>query len=137
MAERTMDPAVWNRMRGWLFFKVDKPSEAAERVSKLFTQGGEWWVVIRADVVDGSDFNLVVPVDSAKGTWTDAVEQVQKAVGQGRVDKAYIARVVESHPEIPHKAHCFITEEEHKQFGLKEYDPPGRHPKSPGANPWG
>ena len=138
MVGKTIDPAVWDRTRGWLFFKVDKPSEAAMRVSKLFPTGELYSVVIRADVVDGPDFNLVVPVDAAKKTWADIVGQVQTSVGDGKAVVARIARVIEHHPEIPHDADSFITEREHEHLKLKEYEPPGRHhPHSPGANPWG
>jgi len=125
---------VWDRTRGWLFFQVKDPVAAAQRVSSLFCGGGREFVVIRADVVRGSAFNLVVPVDAATRAWRTALAEVQKAVEERA---AMTARVIDYHPTIPHQAHCFVTKREHKGFPLPEYYPPGRHPNSPGANPWG
>jgi hypothetical protein len=125
---------IWDRTRGWLYFMVDDPYAAAKAVSSLFTQGGDEYVIIRADVVEGRGFNLVVPVDAMKSKWNTAVTEVQRVVG---AMPANVATVVAFNPEPTHQAHCFITEEEHRRFPLHEYYPPGRHPKSPGANPWG
>ncbi|MBM3122523.1 MAG: hypothetical protein FJZ97_10135 [Chloroflexi bacterium] len=125
---------VWSRRRGYAGFRVDNPREAAERVSALFTQGGDDYVVIRADVVSGCDVNLIVPIDAAEEVWSNALALVERAVGQ---PAARVCIVTSYLPAVPQQAHCFVTEDEHRQFPLHEYSPPGRHPKSPGANPWG
>ena len=125
---------IWSRRRGYAGFRVDGPKAAAERVSALFTQGGDDYVVVRADVVMGCDVNLIVPIDAAAEMWSDALAIVERAVGQ---PVARVCIVEATYPAVPQQAHCFITEDEHRQFPLHEYSPPGRHPKSPGANPWG
>ena len=125
---------VWIRRRGYANFRVDDPTAAAERVSVLFTEGGDDYVVIRADVVIECDVNLIVPIDAAESEWSRALDLVRRAVGQPEVR---VCIVTSTYPTVPQKAHCFITEDEHRRFPLHEYSPPGRHPKSPGANPWG
>ena len=137
MATKGSMTDVWRRKRGHLCFRVEKPDDphaAAKRLSTLFTQGGDDYVIIRADVVTECAFNLVVPVDAAEAHWGTAFELVVQAVG---ASPATVCLVQRTYPEIPHQAHCFVTEEEHRAFPLHEYFPPGRHPKSPGANPWG
>jgi len=125
---------IWERRRGWLLFQVANPAAAATRVSDLFCAGGDHFVVIRADVVRGSGFNLVVPLDAAANTWASAVRLIETVVGAPAVATA---RVLSHHPAVPHRAPCFVTRTEYTLHPLREYDPPGRHPKSPGANPWG
>jgi hypothetical protein len=125
---------IWDRTRGWLLLEVDDPEAAAGRVSELFCCGGDYFVVVRADVVKSAGFNLIVPIDAAKDYWETAVDLVVDFV-KPRTSKT--AQVVTYHPAVPHRASCFVTQKEHKLFRLDEYDPPGRHPKSPGANPWG
>lgn len=125
---------VWSRRRGYAGFRVDDPTAAAERVSALFTQGGDDYVVIRADVVVDCDVTLIVPIDAAADAWDDALVSVAHAVGQPPMRVCIVAS---TYPVAPQQAHCFITEDEHRRFPLHEYSPPGRHPKSPGANPWG
>jgi hypothetical protein len=125
---------IWVRKRGHACFRVDKPVDAAQRVAPLFTQGDDDYVIIRADVVTGCDFNLIVAIDAAESEWPTAVRLVEQAVGQST---AAVCVVTATFPEIPQQAHCFITEDEHRRYPLHEYSPPGRHPKSPGANPWG
>lgn len=125
---------IWERKGGWLLFQVENPAAAATRVSDLFCAGGNHFVVIRADVVRGSGFNLVVPLDAAANTWPSAVRLIEKVVGARPV---VAARVFSHHPAVPHRAPCFVTRAEYELHPLREFDPPGRHPKSPGANPWG
>ena len=134
MARKGSKSSIWIRRRGHLYFQVDDAHAAARRVSVLFTQGGDNYVIIRADVVDGHGFNLMVPIDAADTKWTRASRDVQKAVGAA---PTAVSRVVATYPENPQCAHSFITEEEYLRCPLPECAPPGRHPKSPGANPWG
>jgi len=134
MARKGFGTSIWIRTRGHLYFQVDEPDEAAMRVSVLFTQGGDDYVIIRADVVDGHGFNLMVPIDAAKTKWKAASKVVEKAVGAA---PTAVSRVKATYPENPQCAHSFITEEEYLRCPLPECAPPGRHPKSPGANPWG
>jgi hypothetical protein len=122
------------RVRAWALFSTKDPA-AAQKISDLFTQGGEDYVVIRADVVrdDQGTYNLVVPVDVKDETELKKLLPKLTAVA----GPARLLRVVDHHPDVPHRAHSFVTPVEHAKFRLPEYEPPGRHPKSPGANPWG
>jgi hypothetical protein len=135
------EPNVWVRERGWLFLKVDLlpdgkhvSEKTAKNLHELFTRGGDLYVAVRGDVVEGLEHNLVIPLDAASGYWESAVEKVHTAVGGTIVSHT---RVTTSYPAIPHQAHCFITKDEFSAYPLHEYSPPGRHPQSPGANPWG
>ena len=92
-------------------------------------------MIIRADVVTGCEYNLVDSNRRSRASlgccgcyWcSNAVGAEPVATWCGDQDL----------PGDPHQAHCFITEDEYPGFPLHEYSPPGRHPKSPGANPWG
>ena len=124
--------SILERVRGWVLFNAKEPDQAAQAISALFTQGGEEYVVIRADVAEGK-FNLVVPVDVRDNAAMDALlPKLTKIAGP-----ATLLRVLHHYPEVPHRAHSFVAPGEHKMYPLPEYTPPGRHPKSPGANPWG
>jgi len=90
-------------------------------------------VIVRADVVEG-EYNLIVPVDAANDEAFDKVLALLKKVAKG---DPLVARVVEHYPAPVHNAHSFITVDEYELNPLREYYPPGRHPQSPGANPWG
>ena len=123
-----------DRVRAWLFFRAENPDDATEKISSLFTEGGDDYVVVRADVAQG-DFSLVVPVDAADDAmFAKAVGLLTQAVGSA---PALEVRVLRHYPAEPQRAHCFVHPEEHARYPLHEYSPPGRHPKSPGANPWG
>lgn len=122
------------RVRAWALFSAKDP-EAAQRISDLFTQGQDDYVVVRADVVqdDQGTLNLVVPLDVRdEATLQQLLPRLTSVAGPAR-----LLRVVRHFPEVPHRSHSFVTPWEHDRFRLPEYDPPGRHPKSPGANPWG
>ncbi len=123
------------RARGWVYFDMKERSKAeavAEQISALFPQGGDDWVVIRADVT--TDHQVVVALDARVSSWDKAVQQVQAAA---KASPTRVAQVGRHYPAVPHRAHCFVTKAEFDQWKLPEFDPPGRHPKSPGANPWG
>jgi|GEM_PF-6872872 len=131
------------RYRAWVLFRVDDPQVAAaqfgvqdEKGVTPLTEGGGNYVIVRADVVDGDeDYNLVVPVDAAdEGQFQVASDRLTAVVG---ARPKSVLRVAGHFPTPPHCSHTFVTEEELKSFYLEEYAPPGRHPQSPGANPWG
>ncbi len=125
------------RIRAWLRVKAANPEAAAVAIEPYFNQGGDAWVIVRADVVDGGQHNLVVPVDVAKGdgkAWDTVLDIVRKATGVQDVD---VERVVSHYPTPTHKAHSFVTANEVEAWRVPEFEKPGRHPQSPGANPWG
>jgi hypothetical protein len=122
------------RYRAWVLFDVLDPQQAAGAVADLLTEGEDAWVIVRADVVTG-DYNLVVPVDAANAVAFQAAQEA--LVGRVGSEPAAILCVLSHVPEPPHGSHTFVTEGELGEFYLREYDPPGRHPQSPGANPWG
>lgn len=124
------------RVRAWALFNATNPEKAAQKISDLFTQGKEDYVVIRADVVhtEQGEFNLVVPVDAKDEKQLNvALKRLSAEAGP-----ATVLEVVHHHPEDPHRAHSYVAPGEFGRFPQAEYAPPGRHrPKSPGANPWG
>lgn len=121
------------RVRAWVLLKASDPQQAARAIGVYFTDGGDEWVIVRADVVEG-EYNLIVPVDAANDEALEKVLGILKKVAKGDPS---VARVVEHYPAPVHNAHCFITVDEYELNPLREYYPPGRHPQSPGANPWG
>jgi hypothetical protein len=79
--------------------------------------------------------NLIVPVDAASA---DVLAQVQSKIrGTTGVRDLTVVNVTAYYPDPPHRAHTFVTADELGRDRVPEYDPPGRHPKSPGRNGWG
>jgi hypothetical protein len=74
-------------------------------------------------------------VDAASQTALDTVVQIIRDASGDR--SPTVAKVVSYFPDPPHRAHTFVTADELGRDRVPEYDPPGRHPKSPGRNGWG
>jgi hypothetical protein len=133
------------RVRAWVLLGVKDPYGLAARIEKLdrkdsglLAAGGDRYVIVRADVVEGGrGINLVVPIDAGgEVELREAVDVIAQRLG-GQPDEIVVLRVAEHHPEVVHRANSFITPWEHKQFP-DDFPKPGRQvPNSPGANPWG
>jgi len=137
-----MTPDAPERYRAWVLFKVENPQGVAPRFGvpddkglTLLKAGEDNYVIVRADVVDGNEgYTLVVPVDAAnEDQFNAAYERLTALVGE----QGSVLRVVAHFPTPPHRSSTFVTEKELSGCFLPEYSPPGRHPHSPGANPWG
>jgi hypothetical protein len=138
--------AKTDRVRAWVLLRVAEPHSAAAMFDKrdrsgrgLLTEGGDQYVVVRADVVEGSSvYNLVVPIDAQDEAGLSAAIHALSSKLGAQPEQTMILRVVSHYPKVPHNAHSFVTPKELKGKPAPEFDPPGRHwPKSPGANPWG
>jgi hypothetical protein len=122
------------RVRAWALVVSANPQATAAEISSRFTQGGDDWVIVRADVVQGAH-NLVVPIDAAsEAAFQAALAMVQGAAG---VQQVGVERVVQHYPSPTHRAHTFVTQSEIDEYPVPDFTSPGRHPKSPGSNPWG
>jgi hypothetical protein len=117
--------------------RAERAQDVAEGLyGKLGHEGGDSFVVVRADVVD-YDYNMVIPVDA------QSKEMVHKVVGiikdhPGVRDTVVVW--VQSHvPYPPHDAHGYITPEEAEASKSEPKEPiePGRQGASPGYNGWG
>jgi hypothetical protein len=129
------------RVRAWVLVQAGDPGEVAQRLYEMLGhQGGDEYVVVRADVVDYSH-NIVIPVDAESD---DALTSVLDMIGGLRgVETTAVVPVIMSVPYPPHIAHGYITHEElDTQLergididaeGLKA----GRQGASPGHNAWG
>jgi hypothetical protein len=105
----------------------------------LLSWGGDDFVVVRADIVEGeSGWNLVVPVDAKScDDLNTAIAELTKAAGSRLVGHA-VLRVSDPHPNVPHRSHSFVTAAEWDGFQDPGLNPGVRnYPASPGANPWG
>ncbi len=123
------------RIRGWVYFDLKEPAKAeaaAEQISGLFTQGGNDFVVIRADVT--TEHHVVVALDTRASMWDSTVQQVQAAA---KASPTRVTQVRRHYPAVPHRAHSYVTQAEVDQWKVPEFEKAGRHPQSPGANPWG
>jgi hypothetical protein len=130
-----------SRARAWVLFQVDDPQEVAGRIYEKYGYEGvgqepDHWVVVRADVVEGSH-NIVVPVDAPNDSSLEEViaELAQEAGG----DEPVVLKVEHHNPEAPHAAHGYITQKELDEGGDEDgYIKPGRQVmQSPGDNAWG
>jgi hypothetical protein len=129
------------RVRAWVLVQAGDPGKVAQRLyEKLGHEGGDEYVVVRADVVDYSH-NIVIPVDAESGEALGSVVDMIKGV-RG-VEATTIVRVTMSVPYPPHIAHGYITEAElEAQLELdidikEERLEAGRQGASPGHNPFG
>jgi hypothetical protein len=131
--------AVSGRVRAWLLIKaIDPESAAATIYGSWGKQGGDDYVVIRADVVD-CDYNVIVPVDAINNGVLRTV--VKEIAGIEGIKTITVSKVLQHNPVPSYLAHGYITEVEAnyaKEKGLIEPDEVGRIMKnSPGDNPWG
>ena len=134
-----MEPetSLSGRLRAWVLVRAEPAQEVAERLyDELGHEGGDNYVVVRADVVD-YDYNLMIPVDAESTEW------VHKVVGMIRdqpgVRDAVVVWVRSHVPYPPHDAHGYITAEEIEASTREPKEPikPGRQGASPGYNGWG
>src|SRR4030065_228634 len=133
--------AKTDRVRAWVLLRVAEPYSVAEKFEKrnrsgrgLMTEGGDQYVVVRADVVEGGNvFNLVVPIDAQDEAGLAAAIEALSTRAGAQPEQTLILRVVSHYPRLPHNAHSFVTPRELKGQYAAEFDPPGRHwPMSPG-----
>jgi len=128
-----------NRVRAWVFGRVD-PVGLRNRYKQngINGLGGDQFVIVRADIVDHSDYNIIIPVDAEDDAGLRAAEGV--ITDQLGVDIVSIARVVDKGhvPWPPHEAHGFITEPEVVALPIEQIPiKAGRQHASPGSNKWG
>jgi hypothetical protein len=122
------------RARAWVLIQAN-PDVAERLYEALGHEGGDEYVVVRADVVD-YHYNVVVPVDAAnEDLLSMAVDKIQEIEGVG---ETVVIRVTQHNPRTPNRAHGYISEEEAEEYPPEEGGfPPGRLSRSPGANAWG
>src|SRR4030065_919666 len=115
MKRRTTMQSPTTRVRGWVLLKVDNPKDAVKIICEFFTQGGERYVVVRADIVSALHpkmcaFNIVVPIDAADASeFQNVMKTLVEAVGAASVCALV---VTEHYPKTVHAAHSFITAQE-------------------------
>lgn len=148
----TSAPAT-DRYRAWVLFREPEPKGFADDVSTLLRSGGESQVIIRADLVEPlvvaeaiDAIELIVPAEQAPVTVVVPVDAASEddfkvalgtLIGMASDKSPAVLRATVHVPWPPHCSSTFVTGGEHELYPLEEYDPPGRHPNSPGANPWG
>ena len=95
-------------------------------------------MIVRADIVDHDDYNVIIPVDAEDDDGLE--EAVSVITGQLGVENLSVVRVVEDGhiPWPPHAAHGYITEREAELLPIERIPiKPGRQHASPGTNKWG
>jgi hypothetical protein len=100
--------------------------------------GGDQFVIVRADIVDHSDYNVIIPVDAEDDVGLKEAKSV--ITGQLGVENLSVVRVKkDGHiPWPPHAAHGFITELEVEALPIEQIPiKAGRQHASPGTNKWG
>jgi hypothetical protein len=128
--------ALDGRARAWVFVRAEKAQSVAEGIyEELGHQGGDSFVVVRADVVD-YDYNIMIPIDAESREMVDYV--VGKIQGHPGVEDVVVVWVQSHIPYPPHDAQGYITEDELKASEKPEEDiKAGRQGASPGYNGWG
>ena len=143
--EVTTDEA--KRVRAWVLVQAGDPNKFAKALANEFRdeerdyefgEGGKDLVVVRADVVEGeSDWNVVVPVDAkSEGILEVFVEKIKNYKG---VTAVSVLKVSDGghNPDPPHGSPTYVSWQELINDPVVDYFPGGRHPNSPGRNPWG
>jgi hypothetical protein len=124
------------RVRAWVLVRAEQAQVVADRIRDLDPRKGDEFVVVRADVVEGPDdypYSIIVPVDAkTKSKLADVLGMIRAVDG---VSEAVGLEAKKHHPDPPHDAHGYVTEEE-AEVGAEPI-PPGRQGASPGRNPWG
>ena len=129
-----------NRMRAWVFGRV----ESTDMLKRLYKEnqinglGDDRFVIVRADIVKHSDYNLIIPVDAENDDGLEeAVSVIREQLGVEIVETVQV--VEKGHiPWPPHEAHGYITVQEAKLLPIEQIPiKPGRQHASPGTNKWG
>ena len=129
-----------NRLRAWVFGWV----ESADKLKRLYKTeeinglGEDRYVIVRADIVDHSDYNVIIPVDAEDDAGLE--ESVSVITERLEVEVVSTVRVVEEGhvPWPPHAAHGYITEREVEALPIEQIPiKAGRQHASPGSNKWG
>jgi hypothetical protein len=128
------------RARAWILIQTDDPNAAGESLwNERGLQGGDDYVVVRADVVRANVpnwvYNLVVPVDADSEDRLESIHQDILRVTKAR--DSVVLRVTFLNPAPPHEAEGFVTAEEYARGTEKERVKVGRQHWSPGFNAWG
>jgi hypothetical protein len=128
-----------NRVRAWVFGRVDPVKlRGRYKENRINGLGGDQFVIVRADIVDHNDYNVIIPVDAEDD---DGLEMAVGVItGQLGVKNLSVVRVKkDSHiPWPPHAAHGFITELEVEALPIEQIPiKAGRQHASPGTNKWG
>ena len=125
-----------NRVRAWIFGRVE-PYKLKELYNekKIKELSGDKFVVVRTDIVEHDDYNVIIPVDAEDDAGLE--EAVGAITEQLLVRIVSTVQVVEKGhiPWPPHNANGFITEQEHEHGDPDA--PIGQVNKSPGWNAWG
>jgi hypothetical protein len=117
----------------------DPHAAATELYDELRHEGGDRYVVVRADVVDYHR-NVVIAVDAASDD--GLMEAYDRIAGLEILQDIEILRVVAPVPDPPHIAHGYISHadlalQHEKGIDIGEYIKAGRQGASPGHNAWG
>ena len=125
------------RARAWILVKAKAPEAAARRLyAALGDQGGDKWVVVRADIVD-HEYNVMVPVDAQdQAALDEAHQKIRDEIGSTDTLVIPVSRHI---PFPPHIAHGFVHPDE---AAVRAFEGPkgpevGRLGNSPGLNGWG
>ncbi len=129
-----------NRVRAWIFGRVESIDMLRERYkeNQINELGDDRFVIVRADIVDHSDYNVIIPVDAEDDAGLEEAESV--ITEQLGVLIVSIVKVVEDGhiPWPPHAAHGYITEGEVEALPIEQIPiKAGRQHASPGTNKWG
>jgi hypothetical protein len=123
------------RARAWILLRCDDPAAAAQTLwQNEGLQGGDSYVVVRADVVDYT-YNVVVPVDCENAGVRDSLYQRIRRITAAR--DAVLIPVLQPVPAVPHDAEGFVSQDEFDRGHDKVRVKPGRQRWSPGINAWG
>ena len=124
------------RARTWVLIQATDQEKVVNKVRQLDKRLKEL-VVIRVDLVDGGDPNIVASIDVALDN--DKYEQTKTAIRAIKeITNVRFLKVTKHNPELPHNASGYVTKYEAKHPNSEKKDVKvGRQDNSPGFNPWG
>ena len=121
------------RVRAWVLIRATPVQGVSTRLRNLDKKEDDL-VMIRADVLTDSPYNIIVPVDAASETVLSSVVGDIRAINA--VTEAVVLKVRQHDPDPPHDASGYITDQEADR-GERKPKLAGRQDRSPGFNPWG
>ena len=128
------------RLRAWFLISVD-PTQmrgVIDSIRGLDDKASDTRVVVRADIVEGDPFNLIVPIDfdASDDYYNQTLGAIETTEGVRGVQGYPV--VQDGHnPAPPHSAEGFITDQEFESYPPPSGIKPGRQRNSPGFTPWG
>ena len=143
MASITEEP----RTRAYLYFYASNFTSMVsilqsldwDNVKEFSDTHDDHVVIVRANVVDAEDYNLIVPVDVVEDSYSSLLDDIKDFVTENFGVDDFVKADVFSNwfPNPPNLADGWVNKDEYERSPIRDKPPLGYVNHSPGWNAWG